>query len=150
MISHPELSIRWERCRKLLREMAPTASGLFVFSRMNIYYLTGTFGNGLVWLPLDGEPILLCRRGYDRARLESPVRKIFSYFSYKDVEGILTDAKSSPGKTAAVEMNGLSWLLGASFMKYLPNCEFISGDRIISLTRSKKTVWELEKMRKAR
>src|SRR5512142_3397472 len=102
MMQHQELNIRWERCRKLLHELVPQAGGLFVFSRLNIYYLTGTFGNGVLWLPLDGEPVFLCRRGFERAKIESPLKKVFTFYSYKDVEPSLQDAGVILPKTIAV------------------------------------------------
>jgi len=148
-ISLQELDTRWDRCRKLLHEHLPAAEGLVVFSRLNIYYLTGTFGNGLFWLPFQGEPMLLCRRGYERAKMESPVANISPFYSYKDVEGVLRDSGSPIGKTIAVEMNGLSWMLGASFARYLPGRDLVSGDRVLSLTRSRKTAMELELLRAA-
>ncbi|MCJ7601330.1 MAG: aminopeptidase P family N-terminal domain-containing protein [Desulfobulbaceae bacterium] len=74
-----ELENRWNRCRALLKNYMPRAEGIIVFSRLNIYYLSGTFGNGIFWLPADGKPVLLCRRGQDRAGLESPVEDIFPF-----------------------------------------------------------------------
>ena len=148
-ISLSELESRWARCRKLLKEHLPAAEGIVVFSRLNIYYLTGTFGNGLVWLPLEGDPVLLCRRGCERAKIESPIRNIVPFYSYKDVEAALRDAGSPLGRAVAAEMNGLSWTLGNSFMKYLPGRDFLSGDRVLSLARSRKTAWELERLRTA-
>lgn len=145
-ISLQELASRWDRCRTVLKQQAPQAEGLVVFSRLNIYYFTGTFGNGLFWLPLAGEPVLLCRRGYERAKMESPVRSILPFSSYKDVEASLRNAGSPAGKTVAVEMNGLSWMLGNSFMKHLPACELLSGDRALSITRCRKSAWELERL----
>lgn len=146
-ISLQELRSRWDRCRKLLEEHVPAAEGLVVFSRLNIYYFTGTFGNGVFYLPLQGEPVLLCRRGCDRAAIESVVHRIIPFTSYRDAEGALRDAGAPLGKTIAVEMNGLSWMLGSSFSKHLPGSSFLSGDRVISVTRSQKTAWELERLR---
>jgi Xaa-Pro aminopeptidase len=51
------------------------------------------------------------------------------------------------GKIAAAEMNGLSWMLGSSLMKYLAGREFVSGDKVLSIARSRKTTWELERIR---
>jgi Xaa-Pro aminopeptidase len=138
-ISLQELESRWARCRTLLKQQVPRAEGLVVFSRLNIYYFTGTFGNGVFWLPLEGEPVLLCRRGCDRATMDSPLANIVPFTSYKDIEGALRAAGSPIGKTVAVEMNGLSWTLGNSFMKNLPGREFLAGDRVLSLARSRKT-----------
>lgn len=60
-----ELEHRWNRLRVLLKQYIPEAEGVIVFSRLNIYYLSGTFGSGLFWLPLEGKPVLLCRRGQE-------------------------------------------------------------------------------------
>ena len=48
---------------------------------------------------------------------------------------------------AAAEMNGLTWALSMSLTKYLPTVQFISGDKILAMTRAKKSPWELKKMR---
>jgi len=90
-IPRPELELRWERCRSLLREIAPEAGGLLVFSRLNIYYLSGIWPNGVFWLPLDGEPVLLVRRGLERARLESSCEAIASYRSFRELPDLIKD-----------------------------------------------------------
>src|SRR5512143_3742462 len=104
LITMRELEIRWSRCRSLLAAQIPDAEGMIVFSRLNIYYFTGTFGNGLFWLPLAGDPVLLTRRGQERAKIESPIRNIVPFNSYKDVEGALRGEGSPLGKSIAVEM----------------------------------------------
>ena len=145
-IARQELASRWDRCRTLLKQHLPQAEGIVVFSRLNIYYFTGTFAHGLFWLPLAGEPVLLCRRGCERAKLESPLKHIVPFYTYKDVEGIVREAGAPVGTTIAAEMNGLSWMLGNSFMKYLPGRKSLAGDRVISLTRAKKSAWELARL----
>lgn len=144
-----ELEYRWNRLRTFLKQYIPEAEGILAFSRINIYYLSGTFGNGLFWLPLEGKPVLLCRRGQERAALESPLQDIFEFRSYKDIEGILKDAGSPLPKRVAVEMNGLSWALGNSFSSRLSAHEFIAGDKVISMVRGTKTEWELKIQREA-
>jgi len=78
-----ELNLRWQRYRELLQAYLPQANGAFIFSRINIFYFTGTFANGVLWLPKEGEPILFCRRGAERAKMETPIRKILPFNSHK-------------------------------------------------------------------
>ncbi len=144
-----ELENRWKRTRILLGEYFPRAGGMIFFSRLNIYYMTGTFGNGVFWLPLEGKPVLLCRRGLERARLESPLENILPFRSYRDLEGSFADAGSPLSSTIAVEMNGLSWTLANSFTGALAGREFLPGDRIPTFVRGKKSEWELAKLEKA-
>jgi Xaa-Pro dipeptidase len=144
-----ELENRWNRCRALLKNCVPRAAGILVFSRLNIYYLSGTFGNGIFWLPADGKPVLLCRRGQDRAGLESPVEKIFPFRSHKEIEAVLTHAGSPLPKNVAVEMNGLSWALANSFTSALSAHEFLPGDKVLAMARGTKSDWELAMLDKA-
>ena len=149
VIPTQELASRWDRCKNLLQQFIPQAQGILVFSRLNIYYFSGSFANGVFWLPLSGEPILLCRRGDERAKIESPVNHIYSFRSYSDIETILNDLGFSLPKLVAAEMNGLSWALSNSLIKHLSAHQFVPADRIISMCRAKKSDWELNILREA-
>lgn len=144
-----ELAFRWDRCKKILQQGIPQAHGILVFSRLNIYYFSGSFASGIFWLPLDGEPVLLCRRGDERAELESPLSHICPFRSYSEIEAILDDLGFSLPKVVAAEMNGLSWALSNSLMRHLPSHQFIPGDRVIGITRARKSEWELDILREA-
>ena len=144
-----ELESRWDRCQVLLKKFMPGAEGLLVFSRLNIYYLSGTFGSGILWLPIEGAPVLLCRRGLERAELESPLLKIFPFRSYKEIEPLLQAAGSPLPRRVAAEMNGLSWALANSLTAALPAHEFLHGDRLLAVARGTKSDWELVRLREA-
>ena len=118
-----------------------------VFSRLGLYYLTGTFGNGVLWLPLEGRPVLLIRKGIERARLESPLEDIVSFRSYGDLPGLCAEAGSPLSGAVAAEMNGLSWALSGLLTSRLKDVRFLPGDMILSRAQAVKSPWELEKMR---
>ena len=108
----------------------PSPRGLLVFSPVNIYYLSGTLGNGAFWLPRNGAPVLLCRKGLERARLESPVHAQFSFRSYSDLPALFADAGSPlPEDDApiAAEMGGLPWNLANLLTSRLKNLTFVPG-----------------------
>jgi len=127
----------------------PDAGGLLVFSRLNIYYLTGTLASGLLWLPLEGPPVLLCRRGETRARLESPLENILAFRSFRDVPHLLSQAGSPLAAEVAAEMSGLSWSLSNLLRLHLRNCSFHSGDEVLARARSVKSPWEVERLSRA-
>lgn len=142
-----EIARRHESCRAHMAKHLPQASGLAVFSRLAIYYLTGTFGNGVFWLPMEGKPVLMVRKGIERARLESPLETIVPFRSYGDIPGVCADAGSPVGEVAAAEMNGLSWALSGLLTSRLPNVRFVPGDMILSRAQAVKSPWELAKIR---
>ncbi len=144
-----ELLSRRQRYRALLSRYLPQCDGAFLFSRLNIFYFTGTFANGVLWIPTDGEPILFCKRGAERATRETPLQHIIQFNSYKDIAPTFRDLAIPLPSKPATEMNGLSWALSNKLVKYLPNVEFIPGDTLIAMTRAKKSEWELQLIRKA-
>ena len=149
IIPAQELAYRWDRCKNLLHQFIPQAGGILVFSRLNIYYFSGSFASGVFWLPLSGDPVLFCRRGDERAKIESPMNHIYPFRSYSDIETILNDLGFSLPKLVAAEMNGLSWALSNSLTKHLSAHKFVPADRIIGMSRAKKSERELNILREA-
>ena len=52
--------------------------GLLVVQKMNLYYLSGTTQDGLLFIPLNGEPLLMIKRETERAIIESPIKNIIT------------------------------------------------------------------------
>lgn len=144
-----ELNYRWKRYRELLHKYLPEADGAFIFSRVNIFYFTGTFASGVLWLPTEGDPILFCRHGAERAKIETPIKTITQFNSYRNIEPIFEDLRMALPSQVATEMNGLPWSLSKKLTESLPSIEFVNGDNIIAMTRAKKSEWELQILRKA-
>jgi Xaa-Pro aminopeptidase len=142
-----EMQRRHAAVRERLAEVAPEAGGLAVFSRMGIYYLTGTWGNGVLWLPMAGEPVFLCRKGLERARLESPLAAMAPFKSYSELPGLVAEAGSPFPGVAAAEMNGLTWALADLLRSRVKEVRFVSGDAALAKAMAVKSEWELAKMR---
>ncbi len=142
-----ECQARAARCRRLLAERHPEASGLLLCSRVQIYYLTGTLGAGLLWLPLEGEPVLMLRKGVARARLESPLTHILPFRSYRETAALCRDAGSPLGDVVAVDRNAFSWTMAEMLAQRLPGVRFIGGDDVMDRARAVKTPWERFRMR---
>ena len=147
LLPDEERLARQTRCRRLLAERVPEAGGLMLFSRLNIYYLTGTYANGLFWLPTEGEPLLLVRKGLERCRLESPKTNTELFRSYADIAVLCEKAAAPLSPVAAAEMTALPWSLGRMLQERLPGIRFVPGEQIMLTARSVKSPWELAKMR---
>ncbi len=146
-----EAERRWLRVRDLMDRMLPEAKGLLVASQLTIYYLSGTLGSGMLWFPREGEPVLLVRKGLERALLESPLTRIRRFRSYKELAGICAEEgsplPSGEGAAVAVDMNALSWMQARMLMDRVPGLRFVSGDAVLARARAVKTPWELNKLR---
>ena len=144
-----EIRIRASRLREHLREFCPNASGMLIFSRLSIYYLSGSWANGLLWMPLEADPVLLCRKGIERSKLDSPLTQILEYKSYSQLPDLLQEAQTPLGEEVAAEMSGLPWSMGGLLQNRLPQISFVPGDAALNWTRAVKTKWELDKLRLA-
>lgn len=147
VVPRTELEARWAKCRRFLPQVAPQAGGILCFSRLQIYYLSGSFVNGAVWLPLEGEPILFVRKSYDRAKIESSIKKIIRFKSFKDIAPLAKEAGAPLSDTIGAETAGLTWQLGEMLASRMPEFKFVPGDKVLAQARSLKSEWELEIMR---
>lgn len=142
-----ELSLRHARCRRLLAALCPGAEGLLVCGKANIYYLSGTGVDGLLWLPLENEPVLLVRKGLGRAVDESPLARIVAYRSYREIAKRCAEAGSPLGRHLAVDKNRFSWAMADMIASRMPGVEFLAGDAVLSRARAVKTPFEQDILR---
>ncbi|RPJ10435.1 MAG: aminopeptidase P family protein, partial [Desulfobacteraceae bacterium] len=62
------------RRKAIQKEMqANNIDGTFISQRVDQFYFTGTAQNGYVYIPAEGEPLLLIKKYMPRAMVESPL-----------------------------------------------------------------------------
>ncbi len=142
-----EMQRRHDICVNLCQKTQPHAKGMLFFSRLALYYMTGSFADGVLWLPLQGKPLLFVRRGQERIPLESPLTNIYSMPSWKNLPAVCQELGSPLSPTMAAEMNALPWNMAKDLQQSLPQHTFVAGDGILSQARARKSPWELSKMR---
>jgi Xaa-Pro aminopeptidase len=134
-ISRDELETRWIRVR---REMECDA--LIVVQNVDLYYLTGTTQNGVLWFPRDGEPLLAVRKSYERAKMDSALRNIVPLKSYSELPSLIPN----PGATIGVELDVLPVSMYQQIAKQFPNSRVVDASMSIRLARAVKTLYEIE------
>lgn len=144
-----EIETRHARCREILTRLFPSAGGLLVMGAPNIYYMTGTSANGLLWLPLEGTPVLAVRKAIDRAKMESPLSAIVPFRSYKELAKIFAGFGCPLPETIAADQAGISWEQGRLLSDRLSAHTILPADAALARTRALKSEWELVKMREA-
>lgn len=144
-----ELLLRRNRCLAILARLKPEAEGIMVFSRTNIYYLTGTLGSGILWLPREGSALLMVRKGLERARFDSPETAVAQYRSFGDLPGLLAAHGLTMPRMVAAEQNALPWSFAQNLQKKLPEVIFQPGDHILAQARAVKTPYEVAIMRES-
>lgn len=91
MIYTPKSEIE-ARIEKLQKQMEKgSVQGAIITHHTNLYYFTGTSQSGHLFVPVSGSPILMVRKSFDRARLESPMENIVPLKSLKLMPQILEE-----------------------------------------------------------
>ncbi|MBZ2165800.1 M24 family metallopeptidase [Methanobacterium spitsbergense] len=147
MIKTPvkELENRMERFRTLMDEFNPEWEIAVIFSKINLYYFTGTMQEGMLIIPRNKEATFWVRRSYERALNESLFQKIESMNSFRDA---VKSFQNLPD-TVHLETEVVPLAFYKRFQKHFPFNNFKPLDNVISTVRAIKSEYELAFMRKA-
>lgn len=140
-----ELKNRMRNFRKQMDISNPQWEIAVIFSKINLYYFTGTMQDGMLIIPKRGEATLWVRRSYERALDESLFPDIKPMNSFRDA------AKSISGlpNTVYLETEVVPLALYQRFQKHFPFKNVKSADSQICAVRAVKSEYELSLTREA-
>jgi len=141
MTFHDDIKRRIAGMQALIREKG--LAGAFFIHPIDVYYFCGTNQNAALWLPANGEPILLVRKSLARAREESVITDVRPFPASKEFPGLFGGTVRKVGLTFdVVPVQQLNY-----YSKLLPDCEFVDISSLNRETRSVKSAYELEQLR---
>jgi Xaa-Pro dipeptidase len=140
LIPLEELQRRWERVR-----MSMDCEALLVLQNVDIFYLTGTVQDGVLWFPREGDPIFAVRKSPERARDESPLGNIVSFRKYSELPALFP----TPGEATGIELDVVPVATHERIVRAFPKTRFVDASMAIRRARAVKTDFELERIRRA-
>ncbi len=120
--------------------------GALLFHVPDIYYLSGTKQEGLLFVPAEGEAVLMVSRYPGRAEVESPLH-VVPMRSSKMLPALLKEAGA--GDRLGTEMDLVTLATMNRWKRLLPQVEFSDVSQLIRETKAVKSSWEIEVMRKS-
>jgi len=143
-----ELKNRMSCFRKQMDVSNPQWETAVIFSKINIYYFTGTMQDGMLIIPKKGEATLWVRRSYERALDESLFPNIEPMNSFRDAAGSMSKVGKLPD-TVYLETEVVPLALYQRFQKYFPFKNVKSVDAQVCAIRAVKSEYELSLLREA-
>ena len=140
-----ELSARMERFRALMDCGNPDWEMAVIFSKINMYYFTGTMQEGMLIIPRDEEAVLWVRRSYERAAEESLFPCIRQMNGFRDAAGTLGKFP----RAVYLETEVVPLALYQRFRANFPFEDVKPADKQISAARAVKSPYELAFMEQA-
>jgi Xaa-Pro dipeptidase len=139
-IPRSELETRWARVRRFME-----CDALIVLHNVGQFYLTGTLQNGVLWFPREGEPIFAVRKSYERAKMESPLRRIVPLKSYSELPGLFPE----PGRTLGFELDVVPVSTHEQVVRHFRNSTVADASMTLRKARGAKTPYEVDCIRQA-
>jgi Xaa-Pro dipeptidase len=133
------------RIEKLKDSMEKASlDGAFFHYKIDYYYLSGTMQDSLLFVPLEGKPILFVRKEISRARRESPIEEILPMRSIKDILPHI-----QPMKRVGMQLDVIPYNDVIKFKDLLGTCELVNVSPLTKELRKKKSPFEIKIMERA-
>jgi Xaa-Pro aminopeptidase len=123
--------------------------GLLVIQKMNLYYLSGTTQDGLLFAPLEGKPLLMIKRELDRARVESPIQDVVPLQSIREIPLLMQTHRGKVPRVLGLELDVLPARDYFKFQGFFPGSQIMDASSVLRETRKIKSLFEIDLMRKA-
>ena len=118
--------------------------GAFFHYKIDYYYLAGTMQDCLLFIPLEGKPILFVKREISRARRESPIEEIVPFRSAKDIV-----AHVKPMKRVGIQLDVVPYNDVIKFKEFLGDADIVDVSPLTKEIRKVKSPFEIGLMEKA-
>ena len=120
-----------------------------ILQRLDLFYFSGTIQQANLYIPADGEPILMVNKNTERAKAESYLETIVHLESPKHIPEIIkAKGYSMPGRLG-LELDVLPTNMFLTYQKLFKGTEIKDISMSIRLQRAVKSSYELDIMRRA-
>ena len=138
-VPREELERRWARVRRFM-----DCDALLLVQNVDQFYLSGTVQDGVLWFPLEGEPVFAVRKSVSRAKTESPLTNIVGFRKYSELAGLFPSAE-----VVGLEFDVVPVAVHRQISKAFPDLEFVDASLSLRRARSVKTEFEIDHIRQA-
>ena len=137
-----EISARIAKQKKLMEKAS--LDGAFFHYKIDYYYLSGTMQDVLLFVPLDGKPVLFVKRELSRAKRESPLDEIFPIRSTKEILAYIR-----PMRRIGLQLDVIPYNDVIKFKDLLGDCELVNVSPLTKELRKKKSPFEIGLIKRA-
>jgi len=142
-----EIEQRIDQLKKQLKQN--TIDAALIVQRADLFYFSGTVQEAHLWVPHDGDPILMVFKSLERAIAESPLSRIAPLESPRAIPEILSQYGYDLPQTIGLELDVLPANLYFNYQRLFAERNLVDISHSIRLVRSVKSPYEIEMMRRA-
>lgn len=117
---------------------------VLIMDFIDLYYFTGTAQKAFLFLPVAGEPLLLVKKDYERARRESNLQQIVPLNSIKEITAVIRDHGYLLPKSLGLELDVLPAVDYFFYQKIFNESKITDCSLLIKQVRMVKSPYEIE------
>jgi Xaa-Pro dipeptidase len=145
-IPRKELYERIERFQKRLSQAG--LQGALILQKTDLYYFSGTCQDAALFIPAQGEPLLMVRKSFERSLEDSSLDRITAVRGIQDIRGNIAGMLKDKGRIG-LEFDVLPVNLFFRYKEMLEPLEVVDVSGIIREIRMIKSTHEIECLKEA-
>ncbi|VUT27566.1 MAG: Xaa-Pro dipeptidase [Candidatus Syntrophoarchaeum sp. GoM_oil] len=123
--------------------------GAIITQHTDLFYFSGTSQSGHLFIPRSGDPILMIKKSYTRAKEESPIENIIDLKSLKKIPEVLKSVGYPDLKVLGFELDIIPYNTCSLYRKVFSESEIIDVSGAIKNTRLIKSPYEIDLLHEA-
>ncbi len=140
----------WEEIQKRIARLQSflkreEVDSCLILQNVDLFYFSGTIQRSYLFIPDEGDPLLLVQKDFDRAREESPLKNIIPIERPKAISSILKKQKGL--KRIGLECDVLPVNHFRQLENIFPQSEFVDISKAIKQVRMIKSPYEMGQLR---
>jgi len=143
----PELDRRITNLQDYLNKNDIDAA--LILQPVDLFYFAGTIQKANLYVPAQGDPILLVHKSTERARAESGIGQIVHLDSPKEIPDILKANGYAPPRRLGLELDVLPANMFFNYRRLFQDTEIVDISPPVRLIRAVKSAYEIDIMRRA-
>ena len=145
-IPQGEIRRRVQNFQSLLAQ--ENLDGAMILQNVDIYYFSGTIQPSMLFIPVEGSPILMVLKNYSRARQESYLDTVVAVQKKNQVPGIIQDLGFGKLAALGLEMDVVPAFLYLWLQDNFPGCHLMDVSKAIRRQRMLKSTYEIDQIKK--
>jgi Xaa-Pro aminopeptidase len=120
-----------------------------ILQNVDLFYFSGTIQQAHLYVPADGEPLLMVRKSFERASAESALDHIVRLSSPGNIPAILKRNGYPLPKTLGLELDVLPFNFFLNYQEIFAKSQIVDLSYWVRLIRAVKSAYELKILRQA-
>jgi Xaa-Pro aminopeptidase len=121
--------------------------GALIVQKTDLFYFAGTIQEAQLYIPCQGQPLLMVYKSLERAQAESALERIVRLSTPRNLPLLLTEHGYRQPKRLGLELDVLPTQRYFQYQQIFAGVELSDVSHHIRLTRTVKSAYELELMR---